>query len=149
MEVSQMRKYLPLLFLLSMSNQNTLANEVNEDVVVLSCSVEDESSRYASGRLSREKFTEFIKIVKINNEIIKVVVGDEILTKEKRAVNPSSPNFLRWFEVDSDGITAYGEQLNDSRGPSWNVKLSSRGEFRRQGVTIRERGVCSIQVKAF
>lgn len=144
-----MRKYLPLLFLLSMSNQNTLANEVNEDVVVLSCSVEDESSRYASGRLSREKFTEFIKIVKINNEIIKVVVGDEILTKEKRAVNPSSPNFLRWFEVDSDGITAYGEQLNDSRGPSWNVKLSSRGEFRRQGVTIRERGVCSIQVKAF
>lgn len=123
----------------------------NEELVVLSCSGEQTGVDIKNIMESYEKkFSNVvIKIRKLNGEIVAVIVHEEELTKERRAINPESPNFFRWFETTSDGIITYGEDVTSNRGPEWNIKLSSQGEFERQGVVSMQRGTCTVQQKAF
>jgi|SaaInlV_120m_DNA_4_1040238.scaffolds.fasta_scaffold32099_1 hypothetical protein len=122
----------------------------NEELVVLSCSGEESGVSFLTMRSYTKEFkNNVIKIVKLKGVIVKVILNDEVLTKEKRATNPESPTFLRWFEKTADGIITYGQSSTSNKEPKWNIKLSSQGVFEREGIALTQKGTCSVQQKAF
>ena len=123
---------------------------VKEELIVLSCSGEENGMNLSTLRMYEKKFQNVvIKVRKVGGEIVGVVVGDEELTKEQRATNPNSPNFHRWFEETSDGILTYGKTPTEQQPAKWNIKLSSQGEFERRGAVATQKGSCIVQQKAF
>ena len=115
----------------------------NEELIVLSCSGQQ------TGMVSEKEFKNaIIKIRKVNGEIVGVIVNDRELTKERRAPDPESPQFIRWFEKTSDGIITFGQQPSDAQ-PKWNIKLSSKGVFERQGYLLHQNGTCVEQKTMF
>jgi hypothetical protein len=122
-----------------------------EELVVLSCSGEQSNVDIFTMRSHEKKFNNVVvKIRKVNGEIVGVIDHDTELTKERRATKPDLPKFLRWFEKTSDGIITYGEDLTQNKGPEWNIKLSTQGEFEREGALgMSQRGTCTAQQKAF
>jgi hypothetical protein len=121
-----------------------------EESVVLVCSGKESYFDFLTMSIREKSFNSVvIKVRKKGNDILAITIDEFELTKEKRAVDSKSPNFLRWFEQTSEGIITYGKNSTDRQEPKWNFKLSSAGIFEREGIGINQKGTCTTKQKAF
>ena len=122
----------------------------DKEVIVFSCSGKQSGINLVTLQYSESQFNGVIlKIQKVKGQVTSFAVEDSELTKEPRATDPGSPNFLRWFEQNGDSIITYGKNAKDNKSPEWNIKLSSAGVFERKGYGVDQKGVCTAQKKAF
>jgi hypothetical protein len=134
-------------FLIALS---TIGCTQKEEIIILSCSGDQSDINPFNFQLKTGQFNDVsLKIRKIGDKIISITINNEELTNERRATNPQSPNFLRWFEQNSDGFITYGKNSTDNKPPSSNIKLTSSGIFERQGIGITQKGTCVPLKKAF
>jgi hypothetical protein len=129
---------------------STIGCTQKEEIVILSCSGDQSDINPFNLQFKTGQFNNVsLKIKKLGNKIISITIDNEELTSERRATNPKSPNFLRWFEQNTDGVITYGKNSTDNSPPSSNIKLTSSGIFERQGIGITQKGTCSPLKKAF